>query len=200
MTRRFSADLCRRFASPAARLAWSILFLLALPGTASLAQGPPEAYGQRWGQPQASAPATVVPGGQWFPINHDFWGRIVRAELTSHVGAGQYAAQARMNEMFLVLTIEVQNRGNVPLTPPVREVKWLSTQDGTHSVRADLQLGSMFNDPRFGGMARTPVMPGGVGSMLAIYRIPNGAGLGSLYYTVEWEPMARRLVLAQIPR
>jgi hypothetical protein len=201
MVRKRSETPLHRVAARFARLAWPILALLAPSGTAVLArQGPPEAFGQRWNQPQSAAPAAVVPGGQWFQLNHDFGGRIARAELTSHVGAGPYAAQAGMNEMFLVLTIEVRNRGNAPLTPPVREVKWLSTRDGMRTIRADMPLGSRFNDPRFGGAAHVPVPPGGSGAMLAIYRLPYGANPDGLYYTVQWEPRAGQLVLAQIPR
>jgi hypothetical protein len=178
----------------------SMALVCPLTGTAG-AQGPPDAFGQRWTQPQGAVQPDILPPGATFAFDRAFSGRIVSAELKPYLVAGGQEIPAIGYQQFLVVTIELTNNATVGMASPVRGLKWLSTRDGMTTIRTAPLTTRINDDPRLGGAAITPIGPGATGKLLAIYQVPaTNFDPGSVYYTVEADMANGRLVLAALPR
>jgi len=165
---------------------------------AAYSQGPPAPF-QRWSPSHPSVQIQVLAPGATFPFDRAFSGRIVNAEIRPYLVLGGREAAPIGNEQFLVVTIELVNEGQLAIAPPIMGIKWLSMRDSSRTIRPAPITTPLNLDPRLGG-SQTPIPPGGTGRLLAVYPVPPQIPPGSLFYTVDWDAVDSRLVLAALPR
>ena len=144
----------------------------------------------------AQVPPTILGQGDWFQLNEVFTARIVRAEPKQYLPQGTYPPR---NQQFLVLTLEIQHNVRDSLQPPVGSISWLSTRDGMHTYRTHPATRPSNLNPQHGGTASTLIAAGKRGMLTAIYQLPGNIDLKNLFYTVSWDPLNQKLVLAMLP-